>query len=142
MNLESKLITIAEAVRLIASRDHRKSDDKRTAMDRARKRIKYAIKKGDLRPDKSNKLELKHIACWANDIWPGKFTDIPSESYPYSINLPIVITVTASQSVPQTIEECQKEIRALRKEIALLKPLAEKWKNFCEGNRRKRKKLE
>lgn len=141
MELNSKLITITEAIELIASRDFREFDTRRSAKDRARKRVNYAIKKNELRPVEG-KLQLKHFGFWARDVWPTKFNDLPAVSYPYSVEAPLSITVLPSIPMPQTLDDCYKEIRALRKEVELLKPLAEKWKNFCEGNRHKRKKPE
>ncbi len=73
-------ITLADAARLVRRCAYPLAGDKRQADDRARKRIKYAVKTGLLpRPDKRNCFPRDQFLWWAEQKWPNvhQFEKVP-----------------------------------------------------------------
>lgn len=72
---ESKLFTLAEATRRIATCCINPGDTTRQTEDRVRKRIRYAVDTGELRCLPGNRFEVKALLKWASDKWPTEFDD-------------------------------------------------------------------
>jgi hypothetical protein len=154
-------ITKQEAIQLLAIRDSRKNDGDRSAKDRAKDTIKRAVKSGQLSlRDGGKRFLIEDFVGWARvRPWKGKL----KHSFPFP-QFPAQETRTHSTGVvyegfhagtflrhrlepdlPHAIQEWSKweaetmilraENQRLRAEIDRLKPLAEKWENFCKVNR-------
>jgi hypothetical protein len=144
------LISRHNAVKEIAKRIHKNDQTKREADNRISHQLSYAVKIKKLPAPVEGMFCFNDIALWAQQKWPGKFDDWPSNNtINANLELPIFKGVATGFSSLLTIEECHREIERLharevelaaqlqtaQAEIERLRPDAEKWKTLVEKNR-------
>jgi len=159
-------ITIAKAAELLAVRWHRNCDDKRSAKDRARKRIVAAAKNEILpSPDGGKSFLVEKFVGWARSLtldgvsmddkfkgFPADITisgtatvEITAEFWMVSqIPAPEVLAPTewvdALKRANQKWAECQRENERLRAENEHLRPLADRYEANRKSNQESAKK--
>lgn len=135
-------LTLDEVVELIASRDRRDGEGHRDAKNRTSKRIGYAVTTGKLHQAEDGSFTRADVIVWVSRNWPGMFDDFPVIGR-LSATLPkMTCNSFGSGPMPETIEEChaqlkaaQQRVAALEKEVADLKPDAEKYRANCKTNK-------
>jgi hypothetical protein len=146
-----------EIATLISIRVQPPGEELRTTLDKVRKRLIYALRKDELQLMTIGPLELffgAQVFAWARKKWPEAFGDIPI-THDAKAESSLKIGVTARTFVyPGKLEDCHKllrstydevdllehELRLAELEIARLKPLAERYEQNREKNRRSAKK--
>jgi hypothetical protein len=146
-----------EIATLIAMRVQPPGEELRTTLDKVRKRLIYALRKDELQLMTSGPLELffgAQVFAWARKKWPEAFGDIPvTQDAKGESHLKIGITARTFL-YPGSLEDCHKllrstydevdlleqELRLAELEVTRLKPLAERYEQNREKNRRSAKK--
>jgi hypothetical protein len=109
-----------EVVSMISSRDRRSGDDNKTATDRARARLKYAIGKGSILR-RSAGLCRYHVYAWLQQKWPGMFEDLP-KVWIGDVTLPLVVTITERPpACPESLDAAHALLISMHEEIQKLK---------------------
>jgi len=151
------LITLTDAIELLADRDRRKNDSDRERKGRMRERIRYAVANREL--TETIRHSTKHytygrIAAWAQDNWPGKYDDLVAIRVPNSGGMTAThggryrLKGSGSQ-IAVTLVECQLQlqqatlrINALEQALVVageyaerLRPDAENWRCQCAANK-------
>jgi hypothetical protein len=133
-------ISIESVVQLIVSRDFRTGDDRRSAEQRASKRLEYAIKKGWI-ARRDGGLLLHQVNAWLRKKWPGQFDELPT--FPTGrVSLPIVLVVVEPPPQrPATLDEAyalilrqHDELQSFKIKLRALEPDAENWRRLKEKN--------
>lgn len=142
MNSNDRL-TLKQAVQLIAPRVGRSDEDTRDVENRTSHRIGYAVKTGKLQQEKDGSFTLANLTFWASSKWPGKFNDLPAIGRAYLTFPMMTLSGSISDSMPNSIEECQLRLKEAQQRIATLekenfdlKPDAEKYRANCKKNSR------
>ena len=146
-----------EIATLIAIRVQPPGEELRTTLDKVRKRLLYALRKDELQLMTIGRLELffgAQVFAWARKKWPEAFGDIPiTQDATAQSNLRIGITARTFL-YPGKLDDCHKLLRSTydevelleqelglaEREVARLKPLAERYEQNREKNRRSAKK--
>ena len=127
---DNSLLTIAQAVALIASRDRRKGETDDSARDRARKRLMYAIAVSYKVPGSPQRVEalrlvdvarrllrVGDLARYLNVAFPGKFADVPTGDVTVALHgvaaraIAGSIAQASSVEYPDTVPDCHAQIR-------------------------------
>ena len=145
--------TTTEIALLIATRIQQFGEDKRLIVDKVRKRLDYATKKGDLHKTATGDYCASEIHPWMRKKWPDKFDDIAVEHFPTAMGKVSVSTRASMLVLPGNLDRCHAaltdahvenrklldQLQSAQTEIAELKPLAEKYLRICEENARSAK---
>lgn len=142
-------ITLADAARLVRRCAYAQTSDKRQADDRARQRIKYAVRTGRLpRPDKRNCFPRDQFLWWAEKKWPNvrQFVKVPPRPQ-VSVTTDLVLrwTIAGPPELPDDLEalrrRCLEEIHSRERcEKQLKKALRELERYRAAGAERDRKR--
>lgn len=143
-------IKIHEAVDLLLGEIGPPASEVREVKDKIRKRIVYALVKGQLRHANAGQegLERNELLVWAKRKWPGKIKEpvVQFVAMHETLNLS---GSAGAETYPSTIDACHDLLRDARKmirnldvrtmvlmrEVARLRPMAEKYEDICEANR-------
>jgi len=116
-----QLLTLNEAAKLIATRDKRPGDDKRAGIDRTRKRISNASKRGELRRH-GEKFLLGDVAGWADAAIPtARLEGIPKTIYGGGTIHLSLVCLPSGNAEPTNMEAAKTRIRQLEDENAELR---------------------
>jgi hypothetical protein len=117
-------MTLDEAANFIANLDRRASDDARLAIDRTRKRIVSAAKRGKLKRGVDGTYSFGDLIGWALTTWKNGrelFKGLPANIriYPQSIDGTKDVGSPTLKGVlhPKSLVECHNEIDRLAEEI-------------------------
>lgn len=152
---ERPFYPLQEMALLIALRINPKGEPVRATVDKVRKRLLYAVETDDLHVIEPVKLfHVPQVMAWARRKWPEFFREVQihHEANGQS-HLRLKDTITADW-IPAEIEQCQdvlqtayttihtleRELAAAHKELARLRPLAERYEANREKNRRSAKR--
>lgn len=144
-------LSLDDAATLLAGRDMRRGDTLRTAKDRNRKRILYAVQKNRLARNPNDSFRVGALVAWAFRIWPTRFADLPRD--PNIFAMEVSEGAHAGEAMvdihlPGNVEACHKLITAMahnekrlmefaRHLIAerdALEPDAIAWRQLCRRN--------
>jgi hypothetical protein len=143
---------------LLALRVGREGESMRTTIDKVRKRLLYAVGKGDLQTmGLANEYQLFYAAqtfAWARKKWPESFDDIPIKQDAVASDSLGVTDKVKTWVYPGTVDAChellreaydeieilQAELASAELENARLQPLAERYIENREKNRRSARK--
>lgn len=145
----SSIITRNEAVKRIAERTRLPEDREREAQNRVSKRIGYAVKQGKLVESAPRVFLFDDLAAWVRDTWPGLFNDWPCSMYSGYSSTAVCMSIFDVVVLPATIQRChdvigemhekinilEQSLKDAQLEIELIRPLAEQWEKFCNGNK-------
>jgi hypothetical protein len=150
------LITLPDAITLLAARDLRKHDSDRVRKARMRHHITYAVENREL--TETIRHGMKHyvfgrIGAWAQDKWPGKYGDLLAIRDASVGSVTGVLRGLAGRSsgyqIPATLTECQaqldqalqriftlgEELIVAREDADRLRPDAEAWQRQRATNK-------
>lgn len=123
-NLDDR-ISVSDAAKLFADRDRRKNDDARSAEDRARKAIQYAVKNNQLPSlDGGKTFLLADFVGWARSLnrngesWDSKFSGFPAHltiSAELTVRRPQFDATFIREIARPTVEAPVEWVEALRK---------------------------
>lgn len=146
-------IARADVVQLIAAETRRPNESIRQARNKVSHRITYAVDKGHLIKDPDG-FKVGDLVLWMRSEWPRLFDDLPAS--PRQATFASTIKISDSYSarvIPGDLDRCKAalndaydqidrltlELRAVQVELENLRPLAEKWEDFCAINKAKAK---
>lgn len=144
------LISRQNAVVEIAKCIRKNDQTEREANNCVSHQLGYAVKIKKLPAPVEGMFCFNDIALWAQQKWPGKFDDWPSNNtINANLELPMPEVVSTGFSSPVTLAECHREIERLHgrevelvallktahAEIELLRPDAERSKAQSNRNR-------
>ena len=146
-----------EIATLIAIRVQPPGEEMRTTLDKVRKRLIYALRKDELQLMKAGPLELffaAQVFAWTRKKWPEAFGDIPITHEANAASILKIGMTARTYLYPSKLNDCHKllrstydevelleeELRLAEREVARLKPLAERYEQNREKNRRSAKK--
>lgn len=144
---------LQEIATLLAIRIGRPDQKMRTSVDKVRKRLLYAVEKGDLHVMAvTNELQLFYAAqvfAWARRKWPDAFGDVSimqaadasdtlrlsdaAKTWVYPGDLDACHTLL--RSAYDDIELLKEELSSAERELARLRPLAERYEENRDKNR-------
>lgn len=142
-------IALKEAAKLYADRDFRDGDDARSANQRARSAIRYALEKGNLSsPDGGKTFQIELLIGWMRSIvisgesWDDKFKGFPADielRFECAVPLPTceVSIVTQSDSLDVANRKwaaLQAEYEAMKATLDLAQEKAARYDDICETN--------
>jgi hypothetical protein len=153
------LVSLAQAVALIAARDKRKLDDERTARDRARKLLGRHIVGGSLSYADAGRrlLRVGQLVRFLREHFPGKFNDLPGDiavATGGALSTAAGAATVSDLTLPGDLPRCHQAIRRLgarvaelettlaasAEQIANLEPDAQRWREFVASRRRSARK--
>lgn len=148
--------TLAQVAHILAPAVLRPGEDIRAAIDKVRKRVVYATEKGELQTWGVPRMQfysLPILIAWARKKWPGKLNRFPARqevevkeaiglgdqltsfSYPGDLDRSHDLLKKAYGQ----IKELTASLKAAYAEIDRLEPLAEKYEQIREKNRKSAK---
>lgn len=141
--------TLTELAALFVPRIRPFGEDAGSTTDKFRKRVRYAVRRGDLETAGPDIYYLPHVVAWARKKWPGKVDDLLAEqttttstSLGVGDNMLMSVVPGDLPRCQQALQDAQRDIYALQAElksahakIARLTPLAERYAEICQGNR-------
>jgi hypothetical protein len=147
------LISLTEAVELLADRDRRKHDPDRARKQRKRYWIGHAVKAGHIAEAtrQSKKCYVYgRLVAWAQRRWPRTYDDLlPIEPIRGAMSATVrrMTLVASGHSPPTTLPACQTELaRAMRRihelqahvtaalaELDRVRPDAARWQEYCRS---------
>lgn len=145
----SSIITRSDAVARIAERTCLPEDRAREAKNRVSKRISYAVKQGKLVESARGFFVFGELAAWVRDTWPGLFNDWPCRMSADYGSSGMCSDIYDDVVLPGTIKRChdvigemhdrinslERSLKDAQFEIERIRPLAERWEEFCNGNK-------
>lgn len=142
-------IALKEAAKLYADRDFRDGDDARSANQRARSAIGYALKKGSLSsPDGGKTFQIELLIGWMrsivinNESWDDKFKGFPADielKFECVAPLPTCEVSIVAQSNSLDVANrkwavLQAEHEAMKAALELAQAKAARYDDICETN--------
>lgn len=148
--------TLAQVAHILAPAVLRPGEDIRAAIDKVRKRVEYAVQKGELQVDGIPGMRfycLPLVVAWATEKWPGNFLELPAnhektaksafgigdqligDTYPGDLDR----SHEALKKAYGQIEELIAGLKAAYAEIDRLAPLADRYLQNREKNRQSAK---
>jgi hypothetical protein len=148
--------TLDQVAHILAPVVLRSGEELRAVIDKVRKRVEYAVERGDLRTEGVPGMRfycLPQVIAWARRKWPGKFPELTAEheakvqsrvgigdrlgscTYPADLDR----SHDALKKAYGQIKELTVALKAAYAEIDLLRPLAEKYEQNREKNRKSAK---
>jgi hypothetical protein len=145
--------TLQEIALILACRIRPDGEELRTTVDKVRKRILYAVQNDYLQVMGAGELQLffaAQIFAWARRKWPDAFRDIPINQDARASDGVMFGDSLRAWVYPSDVERCHEllrstysevellkaELESAEKEIARLRPLAERYEENREKNRR------
>lgn len=146
---------LAQMAMLIALRVRPPGEDGRATIDKIRKRLRYAVKIGEVHPmlSESGLFYVPEVIAWAQRKWPDKLCDLVGEHAASAHSNLLVHDKVQHTSIPADLPSCQDaledaqqlihklraDIASAHAEIARLRPLADKYEQNREKNRQSAK---
>jgi len=149
--------TLVQVANILAPAVRNPEEELRAAIDKVRKRVEYAVKKGDL---DAQVIAGKRLYCmplvlaWASRKWPANFPRVTTRqegtasgalgftgggsgfTYPGDLKE----SHAALRAAHIRIYELSEALKSGQLEIDRLKPLAEKYEEICKKNRKSAKR--
>lgn len=157
MNDPQQLYSILQIVDFLALELGVSGADARSARDKIRKQLVYAIEQGHLEctgPPQAKQLSMPQVRRWARDKWPEELNHLNVRRQIEAVASAVLSVHADVHYYPGNLETCHKELRAAyarneklagelaaaQAEITHLRPLAEKYEQNRETNRTSAKK--
>lgn len=149
--------TLTEISTLLALSIRPDGESQRITTDKVRKRLRYAVENGSLHFIGNGELQLffaAEVFAWARQRWPEAFGDIRVRHEANTSDAMKIRDSASARVLPGNLENCHEllrntysEIDLLKeelvwaeKEIARLRPLAERYEENRQKNRRAAKR--
>ncbi len=149
--------TLSQVADILAQKVRQPGEELRAAIDKVRKRVEYAVKKGGL---DAQVVAGKRLYCmplvlaWASRKWPANFPTVAlrqegtargafgftgagsGSTYPGDLKE----SHAALRAADIRIYELSEALKSVKLEIDRLRPLAEKYQEICKKNRKSAKR--
>ena len=148
------IISLSDAAKLYAERDTRAGDDARSANQRARAAIRYALKKGDLSsPDGGKTFLIELLVGWMRHLeingesWDRKFKGFPAHivlRFECVMPMPtcemrVVVQSDSLDAANRKWAALQVEHEATKVALALAQEKAARYDDICSANQKSAK---